>query len=140
MRTLLNLVVLVMILCGCSAATAPSPTPAPTTTPTPAPIVGDVARGEEIFRKGFNGAPPCSSCHLAADVNFGFTLGPNLTGIGRRAGNRVEGLDAEAYIHQSILDPRSYIVAGYRSIMYPDYGKHLDEQDITDLIAYLMTL
>ena len=73
-------------------------------------------------------------------VPFGFSLGPNLVGVSQHAATRVEGLDAAAYIHQSILDPHSYIVAGYRDIMYPDYSKYFDEQDMTDLIAFLMAL
>jgi mono/diheme cytochrome c family protein len=136
MRNLSALFILVLVLSGCSAAATPSPTP----NPTAAPAVGDAQRGQQIFTKGFNGAPPCSTCHLSADVNFGFSLGPNLMGISTRAGNRVEDLDAAAYIHQSILEPRSYIVGGYRDIMYPEYSKFFEEQDITDLIAYLMTL
>ncbi len=138
------LFVLVITLSGCGAAAQPSPTPeptdAPTLEPTTAPAVGDAERGHQIFTKGLNESPPCTSCHMAADVNFGFSLGPNLVGIAQRAATRVEGLDAAAYIHQSILDPHSYVVAGYRDIMYPDYSKYFDEQDLTDLMAFLMTL
>lgn len=140
MHKLLALFVLIFILAGCGTTTPPSPTPEPTATPTPAPAVGDAERGEQIFTKGSNGAPPCSTCHLAANVHFGFSLGPNLTGVAERAKTRIEGLTAEEYIRQSILEPRSYVVSGYRDIMYPDFSKHLQEQDITDLIAYLMTL
>lgn len=137
MRNLSIFMVWLLILTGCSAAATPASTPLP---PTEAPIVGDAERGQEIFTKGFNGAPPCSTCHLSANVNFGFSLGPNLTGIGVRGGTRVEGLDSATYIYQSILDPHSYVVGGYRDIMYPDYNKHFSEQDIADLTAYLMTL
>lgn len=136
MRKFSTFFFLVLILAGCAASVAPAPTPNPTATP----VVADAERGQEIFTRGFNGAPPCSTCHLAADVNFGFSLGPNLVGVAQRAGSRVEGLDATGYLHQSILEPRSYVVAGYRDIMYPDYNKFFEEQDITDLIAYLMTL
>ena len=47
---------------------------------------------------------------------------------------------AEDYIRQSILDPHSFVVPGFRDIMYPDFKKHFSEQDIADIIAYLMTL
>ena len=69
-----------------------------------------------------------------------FRLGPNLAGIGERAAATVEGLSAEEYLHQSIVDPRSHVVPGYRDLTYPDYGIHFSEKDIQDLIAYLLTL
>jgi hypothetical protein len=69
-----------------------------------------------------------------------FALGPKLTGVIERAGQRVEGLTAEAYLRQSILDPGAFIVPGYRNIMYPQYADQLNEQDIADLLAYLSTL
>ncbi|MCL4248887.1 MAG: c-type cytochrome [Anaerolineae bacterium] len=102
--------------------------------------VGDAARGDAIFHQGVNGSPPCSSCHLTAAGAYGFSLGPNLAGIGERAATRVAGLDADAYIRQSVLDPRAYLVPGFRDIMYPDFAAHFDDQDITDLIAYLLSL
>lgn len=52
----------------------------------------------------------------------------------------MDGLTAEEYLHQSILEPERYLVSGYRDIMYPDYSAHLSEQDIQDLIAFLLTL
>jgi cytochrome c len=101
---------------------------------------GDVARGAELFAHGLNGAPPCSTCHLTQEGQTGFSLGPNLAYIGERAGARVEGEDIDAYLHQSILEPNAFLVPGYRSIMYPEYGKHYSDQEIEDLIAFLKSL
>ena len=70
----------------------------------------------------------------------GFSVAPNLAGIGERATTQVDRLTAEAYLRQSILEPHQYVVAGYRNIMFPDYGAYFTEQDIQDLIAYLLTL
>lgn len=104
---------------------------------TPAPVAGNVQRGEHLFKKGQDKAPPCLTCHpLQPGV---FALGPSLKGIYERASGRVPGLSADGYLHQSIIEPHAYIVPGFRPIMYPDYGKHLGEQDIADLIAYLRT-
>jgi len=129
------------------AATEPTATAAPSPTATsddaPAPtiaIVGDIARGEAIFSSGRNGAPPCSTCHLVRENQTGFSLGPNLAGVSTRAATRVEGEDADAYLHESILEPKAHIVPGYRDMMYPAYGDHLSEQDLEDLIAYLKSL
>jgi cytochrome c2 len=111
--------------------------PTPQTT-TLVALRGDAQRGQDIFQNGLGEAPPCSSCH--ALTSGGFSLGPTMQGISQRAGSRIEGMDAEAYLRQSILEPEAFIVQGYRSLMFPSYARHFDEQDILDLIAYLETL
>jgi cytochrome c553 len=122
-------IVFVLLLSGCVV----SP-------PMSAPVAGDVERGAQLFAQGQGEIPPCSTCHQTVTGQFGFNAGPNLDGIGERAGMQVDGLMAEEYLHQSILEPERYIVSGYRDIMYPDYSAHLTEQYIQDLIAYLLTL
>jgi cytochrome c oxidase subunit 2 len=112
----------------------------PTVEAVDAALIGDPARGQEIFRQGVNGSPPCSSCHATTSSRSVFQLGPNLVNVGERAAERVEGLSAEAYIRESILEPTAYLVGGYRPIMYPGFADHFNEQDIADLIAYLLTL
>jgi hypothetical protein len=62
-----------------------------------------------------------------------------MTGISERAGSRIEGMSAEDYLHQSILQPGEVLVPGFRPVMPPTYGENLTEQDIEDIIAYLMT-
>ncbi len=119
----------VLLLSGCTA----SP-------PMSALNAGDVERGGQLFAQGRGEIPSCSTCHQTATGQFGFTIGPNLDGIGERAGMRVDGLTAEEYLRQSMLEPSRYIVPGYRDIMYPDYSTQLTEQNIKDLIAYLLTL
>jgi len=103
-----------------------------------APLPGDTERGAEIFRHGVNDAPPCITCHALTQGMF--SIAPVMQGISQRAGERVEGLSADDYLHQSILEPSAFIVPGFRSIMYPDYADHLSAQDVADLIAYLKTL
>lgn len=103
-----------------------------------APVVGDPARGEAIFRQGLGAAPPCITCHALA--RGGFSLGPPMEGIAERAARRIEGVSAEAYLRQSILEPEAFTAPGFRPIMYPDYGDHFSEQDLADLVAFLMEL
>lgn len=119
----------VLLLTGCD-----------TSPPISAPVSGDVERGAQLFAQGQGEIPPCSTCHQTVTGQFGFTIGPNLDGIGERAGTQVEGLTEEQYLRQSVLEPERYIVSGYRDIMYPDYGAHLTEQDVQNLIAYLLSL
>ena len=124
-----TLLTLALLLAGC------------VTLPTvPTPIVGNEDRGAQLFAQGREDIPPCSTCHQTVSGQSGFSLGPILAGIGERAGMRINGLTAEEYLHQSIIEPGSYIVPGYRNMMYSDYNSHLTQQDVQDLIAYLLTL
>jgi cytochrome c2 len=67
--------------------------------------------------------------------------GPSLQGIANRAGERVEGLDAVEYLRQSILDPQAYDADPQRTTrMYTGFGQVFGEQDLNNLIAYLLTL
>lgn len=111
-----------------------------TSTPESQDVAGDPLRGEALFRAGVNDAPPCSACHLVSEGGTGFSLAPNLSRIAARAGGRIEGFTAERYIEDSILHPQNYVVPGYHVSMYTEYATHLSPQDITDLVAYLMTL
>jgi cytochrome c2 len=141
MSNLINIVIVVMFAGVCVACTpVPPPTSAPAPTSPESPTLGNASNGAQIFTQGVNQSPPCSSCHFVASSQTGFNLGPNLASIAERAANRVDGMNAEEYIHESIVDPRRYVVPGYRNLMYPDYAEHISEQDIQDLAAYLLTL
>ena len=122
-------IALVLLLSGCTA----SP-------PMSALNAGDAVRGAQLFAQGRGEIPPCSTCHQVVSGQVGFSIGPNLAGIGEHAGTQVAELSAEEYLRQSILEPGRYIVPGYRNMMYADYDAHLTEQNIEDLIAYLFTL
>lgn len=98
--------------------------------------VADPARGEVIFREGVNGSPPCITCHALAPG--GFALAPPIPGIAVRAAQRVAGLSAAAYLTQSVRDPDAYLVPGYRNLMYPGYADHFTDQDMRDLIAFML--
>jgi mono/diheme cytochrome c family protein len=105
-----------------------------------AALPGDRTRGEEIFRHGVKDSPPCITCHQVTVGGFSFAVGPNLVGIGKRAGDEIKGMTAEQYIEDSILHPSHHLVPGYRDLMYPDFAKHFSPQDIADLIAFLKSL
>ena len=67
-------------------------------------------------------------------------IGPSFYGIADRAGERVPGLTAEEYLHQSIVEPNAFVVPGYPSgQMIQNFGQILTEEQIQDLIAFLMT-
>ncbi len=122
-RILTLLIAACLALTGCTALTRATP-------------VADPAHGEVIFREGVNGSPPCITCHALAPG--GFALAPPIPGIAGRAAQRVAGLSAEAYLTQSVRDPSAYLVPGYRNLMYPGYADHFTDQDMRDLIAFML--
>jgi hypothetical protein len=48
-------------------------------------------------------------------------------------------MDAVEYLHQSIVDPSAYVVEGYEDVMNKTYDEQLSEEDIDNVIAFLMT-
>ena len=80
----------------------------------------------------------CAQCHaLARDT---VVIGPSLAGIATRAGSRVPGYDAEAYLERSILLPDEFLVEGFANTMPTNFGKELTSEELTAVVAYLMTL
>ena len=105
-----------------------------------AAVWGDAERGAQIFAQGQADAPACSTCHHTVQSQSGFSVGPTLAGIAERARTRVAGMTAAEYVRQSILEPHRHVAPGYRNMMYPDYRQSLSDQDVWDLVAYLLTL
>jgi mono/diheme cytochrome c family protein len=77
----------------------------------------------------------CTGCHSLGGVSNGGFIGPNLTGLPDRAGERVDGLSAEDYVRQSILDPWAYIVDEYGEVM-PTLP--LDTAEVDALVEFLL--
>ncbi len=98
---------------------------------------GDVARGAALFDQPVNGAAACSACHAAGTER---RAGPPLAGYGQSAGARVPDEDPAEYTFYSIIRPSRYVVRGYSNTMPSDYDKRLSQQQIADLIAYLLSL
>jgi cytochrome c2 len=125
------------ILTGCSG---PAPTAGPPDLSTlPA---GDPQAGKELFARTqeIAGAPTCKTCHVT-EAGAPAIVGPNLSGIAERAGQRVEGQTDREYLYTSIVDPYAYVLEGYQSsIMVRNYAELLTPQQLADLVAYLMTL
>lgn len=142
-RLLLLLALAVLgMLSGCGVLEMFSP-PDGAETSTSTETVGDAARGEALFSFISDGVVACSTCHTIEEsllFNPSRTSGPALNGIAERAAERIPGMSAEDYLRQSIVDPHSYVVEGYDDLMFADYGRFLDEQELADLIAYLLTL
>lgn len=95
-----------------------------------------VSAGERIY----NGAGGCTACHGLG------TRAPNLVtdhagqgAIGARCGTREPGVSCKTYLHESMVDPLKYVVAGFEPIM-PDVRRQLSEDQIWALVAFLESL
>lgn len=101
-----------------------------------------VARGEELYKGqtiGSASSPGCVTCHsLEEDVTL---VGPSHAAVGARAGTLVEGMSAEEYLRESILEPDAHIVDGFSpGVMYQNYANELTEEEVDALVAYMLTL
>ena len=93
---------------------------------------GDPAVGADIYA-----SLGCNACHaVEGDVVM---VGPSLAGLADRAGEMVEGLDAHAYVEQSIVEPDAHVVEGFNPGIMPAYTD-LSDADMAHLVAYLMSL
>ena len=81
-------------------------------------------------------ATNCSACHSTGDDKI---IGPGLAGIGDRAGSRVDGLNADEYLAQSLREPDAFIVDGFTPGLMPNWEK-LGDDSIDALVTYLKTL
>jgi cytochrome c oxidase subunit II len=95
-----------------------------------------VEAGEEIYNTGGEVKVPCATCHT---LDGSTLVGPTFQGMGERAGSRIEGVSAEDYIRQSIQHPSQFIVPGFSDAMPKTFGEKLSEEDIDNLVAFLMT-
>ncbi len=107
---------------------------------------GDPVAGEEVFYRtlevtGARG-PRCVSCH-AVDSDVQENVGPGLQGIAAVAASRVPDQSAAQYLCISIVAPREHIVEGYPDdivLMPVTYSNALSQQQLNDLVAYMLTL
>ena len=88
----------------------------------------------------FNGKGQCAACHTV-DTTAPPGRCPDLTDIGINAATRVPGMDAKAYLIESMYQPANFLVPGYGKIM-PEVWKApiaLSKLEIEAVIAYLQS-
>jgi len=79
----------------------------------------------------------CIGCHMhAAFPSARMQVGPDLTGLPLRAPTRVAGLDARAYVRQSLREPGAYSAASSSTAVMPDLS--LSDEDVDALTAFLL--
>ncbi|MEN8040709.1 MAG: hydrogenase iron-sulfur subunit [Actinomycetota bacterium] len=97
-------------------------------------------RGEALYYETTLGQNTgCRVCHSLKPDQV--VVGPTFDGIGTRAESTVPGLTAEEYLYESIVDPDAYVVDGFEpGVMLPNFSDLLTEEQIGDLVAFLLTL
>jgi len=90
--------------------------------------------GQTVFESPEAG---CLACHALGREGL---RGPDLANIGAAAGERVPGQTAEAYIHESLVDPCAHLVEGYDCLMPQTLEQTLGPAKVTALVAYLQSL
>jgi mono/diheme cytochrome c family protein len=87
----------------------------------------------------FHGLGTCIACHNTGDSTA--VVGPSLMGIARNAGNRHQGMTAAEYIRNVIINPDVNVVPNTKpGIMPSSFARTLNQQQIEDIISYLLTL
>ncbi|HRW08217.1 MAG TPA: cytochrome c [Caldilineaceae bacterium] len=100
----------------------------------------DPVAGRALFeQRVLAGGAGCVTCHsLEPDVTL---VGPSLHGIATTAFKRVIGVQTSNYIYLSIVDPNMYVVEGFPADTMPqNYATDLTEDEIANLVSFLMTL
>jgi cytochrome c oxidase subunit 2 len=100
--------------------------------------------GEQILSAG---TYPCAGCHALDAFGWVGVTGPNLNGVGNRAGRRVSGESAESYLLNSLRHPQRFIVPGYASALMPQFVEdnpddpnYMTDTDAVAIAAYLCTI
>ena len=80
----------------------------------------------------------CAGCHMGSTA----VRAPNLAGVYNRAVNLADGRVVqadEAYLRDSILQPKRDVVAGFQPLM-PSFDGLVGEDDLQRLVAYIRSL
>jgi nitric oxide reductase subunit C len=102
---------------------------------------GDAEAGQTVFAE--NG---CAACHaVTSDAPPG--IGPSLAGVASRSRETIQKPDytgaaetVEAYLWESITNPGVYLAQEHGATMPTTYRQSLEDQEIANLVAYLLTL
>jgi hypothetical protein len=75
----------------------------------------------------------CTACHQENGL-----VAPSWETLTQNAATRHPPLSAGAYIYESIAFPSAFVVEGYNDVMPKDFGARMTEQELADVLAYLL--
>lgn len=78
----------------------------------------------------------CNACHAGANAG---RLAPAHAEVMQLAAERRPPLTAAAYVYESIIYPGAYTVEGYQGNMPRIYEQQMPEDELGDIIAYLIS-
>jgi mono/diheme cytochrome c family protein len=104
---------------------------------------GDAAAGEALAA-----SLGCTACHITTPTGPAWLPSADKPGIGERATTEYtlpeytgKAASPEQYLFESVVDPNAFVVSGFASGLMPGtYANTLTEQNMADLIAYLLSL
>jgi len=122
--------------------------------PTPSgPVVGtditkELPEGDPAAGEALATTLGCVACHIAAPTGPAWLAKDGEPGVGSHAATRITQPDytgkattPEQYLFESIVNPNIFVVSGFASgVMPQSYANSLTDQDMANLIAYLLTL
>lgn len=94
---------------------------------------GDAEAGRQV-------AAQCMACHTT-DGSTG--VGPSWQGLYNSEVTLEDGSTVtadEEYIRESIVDPNAKVHEGFAAGLMPDYSSILSEQQVDDVVAYIVSL
>lgn len=91
----------------------------------------DPAHGEELTE-----TYQCVNCHFSGEGNV---IAPPFVGISERAAERKPPLSAPEYIYESITQPMAFVVPDYAPSMPQNFKERMTDEELGDVIAYLLT-
>jgi mono/diheme cytochrome c family protein len=111
-------------------------------------ITKELPQGDPVKGEGLVNSKGCVVCHVTTPTGPAWPPTPDQPGIGDRSATRFSQADytgaasnQQQYLFESIVQPNAFVVSGFQAnIMPPNYGETLTDQDVADIIAYLLTL
>jgi mono/diheme cytochrome c family protein len=85
----------------------------------------------------FTGKAGCIGCHQIGAQ--GGVTGPPLTNIATVAATRKPGMDAAAYLDESIRQPNAFVVPGFAPGLMPSFQGLLTDDELRAIEAFLLT-
>jgi len=121
---------------------------APSGPPVGADITKELPTGDPANGEALSLSLGCQACHVTTPTGPAWPPSGDQPGIGERAATRIAQPDytgkaatPEQYLFESIAQPNAFIVSGFaEGVMPGNYAETLTDQDMADLIAYLLTV